>query len=275
MKRDIIIIDNDTCNGCGICVQGCPEGAIQMIDGKARLVGDLYCDGLGACIGTCPQGAITIEKREAEDYDELKVIKNIMKQGIGTVKAHLRHLHDHGQKDYLAAAMSYLQKNNITIKLDEILEPQPCGCPGTAMKHFKKNDTPASAAAASAGSLKSALTQWPIQLKLLNPRAPYFNDADLVIAADCVPFAYPDFHRRYLKNKALVIFCPKLDDAHEMYKDKLTQIIKNNNIKSVAVVHMEVPCCFGTVKLVEEALQQASKNIVIKDYTISVQGEII
>lgn len=275
MKRQIIKIDEEKCNGCGLCVPDCPEGALQIIDGKARLVGELLCDGLGACIGNCPENAISIEEREAEPYNEGKVIENVIKAGKKVIAAHLKHLKDHKQHDYLDTAMNYLKKNNISVpEEDQSKDPIPCGCPGTMMKDFR-SDEKAPDIKTPANIVSSELRQWPVQLQLLSPLAPYFDNADLVIAADCVPFAHADFHRRFLKDKILIIFCPKLDNVLDLYLQKLTTIIRDNNIKSITMVHMEVPCCYGVVKLVEEAVSNSGKNLIIKDYTVSIQGQII
>ena len=275
MKRKIIKIDEDKCNGCGACVPNCPEGALQIIDGKARLVGELLCDGLGACIGKCPLGAITVEEREAEEYDEKKVIENVIKAGPETIKAHLKHLKDHNQDKDLKQAMEVLKKKKINISLEEDNNKgkMHAGCPGTRMMDFRSEH--GGSLTSAGGPINSELRQWPIQLQLVSPGAPYFKDADLVIAADCVPFAYGDFHRKFLKNKALVLFCPKLDTVLEEYIEKLSVIFKENNIKSITLVHMEVPCCYGLVQVVEEALKKSGKNIIIKDYTISIKGEIV
>jgi len=274
-KRKIIKIDETKCNGCGQCIPNCPEGALQIIDGKARLVSDLACDGLGACIGHCPEGAIEIEEREAQAYDEIKVMETIVKQGENTIRAHLTHLKEHGQEEYLKQAEDYLEKKDIPIpKEDQKEESLPCGCPGTMMKDFR-DEKPKAAEEAVITTGQSQLQQWPIQLQLLTPIAPYFKDANLVIAADCVPFTYPNFHDRFLKDKILIILCPKLDQVLDKYIEKLKAIFTHNNIKSITLVHMEVPCCFGLVQLVEKALKESGKNIVVKEYTISIKGEII
>jgi NAD-dependent dihydropyrimidine dehydrogenase PreA subunit len=263
MKRSVINIDDEKCNGCGLCIPNCPEGAIQIIDGKARLVSDLFCDGLGACIGHCPEGAITVEEREAGPYDECSVMENVVKGGARVTKAHLKHLKDHGEHEYLRQALVYLREKGIDIPGMKEAAPRAeafGGCPGARTMDFRK----------SAGS---ALRQWPVQLQLVNVNASYFQDADLVIAADCVPFAQADFHERFLRHRALIIFCPKLDRMPEAYIEKLADILRSNRVKSVTVVHMEVPCCFGLRKLVEEALRRSGKNIEFKDYTISIKGE--
>ena len=222
-KRKIVHIDEEKCTGCGDCIPNCAEGALQIIDGKAKLVKEIYCDGLGACLGHCPEDAITIEEKEADSFNE------------EATKKHLDDMKKEKNKDL------------------------PCGCPGTAVKSFKK--------------FKSELTQWPVQLMLVPVEAPFLKDRDLLIAADCVPFSYPDFHQDYLKDKALVIGCPKLDAA-TIYEEKLAEIFKRNNIKSITVLHMEVPCCFGLVRIVKEALRLSGKKIPFKEVTIGIKGDV-
>jgi len=278
MKRKIIKIDENLCNGCGICMPNCPEGALQMIDGKARLVSDLFCDGLGACIGHCPQGAIAIEEREAEDYDERKVMGNIIKQGENTIKAHLKHLKEHNQTEYFNQAIEFLKVNNIKNPLD--LEKQKedsgkfcpfSGCPGSRIIDFnEKKDKSTSKAVKSNPELR----QWPVQLMLVPPTAPYLKDSDLLITADCVPFAYPGFHQDFLKVRVLLVGCPKLDDT-DYYKEKLVHIFKLNNIKTITCVHMEVPCCFGLEHIIKSALKEAGTNTTYKDITIGIKGDIL
>jgi NAD-dependent dihydropyrimidine dehydrogenase PreA subunit len=280
LKRKIINIDENKCTGCKLCIPNCPEGALQIIDGKARLVSDLLCDGLGACIGYCPEGAINIEEREAEEYDEYKTMENIVKAGPNTIKAHINHLRDHGQKEYLKQALDYLQKNKIAVPEDAPAIKGHAhaggGCPGMKVVDFRGNkQTAKSNSGTGEFMINSELTQWPVQLKLLNPLAPYFDNRDLLVAADCVPFTYANFHQKFLKDKALIVFCPKLDQAQEAYVEKLTAILKNNNVKSITIVRMEVPCCYGTVQVVEDAVKKSGKTIIIKEYTISLKGEII
>ncbi len=238
MKRSIVRIDEDKCNGCGVCVPSCHEGAIRIVNGKARLAADALCDGLGACLGECPRGAIAIEEREADKFSEEKV------------KMH---------------------------KETEARKPMACGCPGSMTQDFRGRSPAGSCVKPEAGSgpLLSELMQWPVQLRLLDPHAPFFKDADLVVSADCVPFTYADFHRKFLKGKVLVVFCPKLDEDLEGYVAKLTGIFQVNNIRSVTMVRMEVPCCGGTVSLVEDAVRRSGRGIVLKEYTISLRGEII
>ncbi len=273
MKRKVIKIDEEKCNGCGICIPDCPEGALQVIDGKARLISDLYCDGLGACLKACPVGAMEIEEREAEAYDEYRVMENVVKGGVNVIKAHLKHLKEHGEEGFYAQAVDYLNKNNIEIP--EFEDKLPCGCPGTMMKDLRSSHSCPGEKTNTVISAQSELNNWPIQLKLLNPHAPYLKDANLVIAADCTAFAYPNFHHKFLKGKILTMFCPKLDEDLTSYIDKLAQIFKTQNIQSVYIVHMEVPCCGGVENVVREAMIKANKNITIKDYTVSIKGELI
>ena len=275
-KRNIVIINEGKCNGCGLCIANCPEGALQIIDGKLHLISDMFCDGLGACIGHCPEGAITIEEREAETYDEEKVMSNIVKQGENVIKAHLKHLRSHGQQKLFAQAISFLNDKNIGIA-EEIISggkgPLPCGCPSTMMKDFRDSSMDEAIMPVNAG--ESQLRQWPLQLALINPDVPYLQTADIVVAADCVSFSYANLHERFLKNKALIIFCQKLDHNLDMYKEKLRIIFCDNNARSVTTIHMEVPCCSGIVRLTETAIRDSAKNIVIKEYTISIHGKII
>ncbi len=274
-KRKIIKIDEDKCNGCGLCIPNCPEGALQLIDDKARLISDLFCDGLGACIGHCPEGAITIEEREAEPYNEKRVMENIAKQGKNTIKAHLEHLKEHGENIYLNEAIQALKDKGIEVP---DLEKGPAGahthhgdsseCPGSKRVELR----PKAGKDKPGAKGMPQLRQWPVQIMLVRPSAPYLNNADLLIAADCVPFAYADFHRDLLKGKVLLVGCPKLDDIG-FYKDRFTEIFKNNHIKSVTYAHMEVPCCSGMIKAVESAISLSGKKIPFKEITISIKGE--
>ena len=279
-KRKIIRIEEEKCDGCGLCIPDCPEGALQIIDGKARLISDLFCDGLGACLGSCPQDAITIEEREAEEYNERKVMRNIARQGKNVIKAHLEHLKEHGQSEYLNQATNFLKERNIEVPLKE--EPLRSGdkhmsvfsgCPGSKVMDFReKAEITEKKKTISKGI--SELRQWPIQIMLVPSIAPYLKDAHLLIAADCVPFTYADFHDRLLKGKILLVGCPKLDDV-EFYKEKITQILKDNNIKSITCVHMEVPCCFGLVSIVKSAISASGMDIPFKEVTVSIKGEEI
>lgn len=275
MKRSIIRINEEKCNGCGLCVPSCHEGAIRIINGKARLAADSLCDGLGACLGECPQGAIAIEEREADVYNEIEALENIMKQGPQAVAGHLKHLADHGQTEYTKEAEDYLKRRG---EMDGKHKHQPtaCGCPGSQAQDFRGDvAAPVVKPEGVAGPLASELRQWPLQLRLLNPLAPYFKDADLVVSADCVAFTYADFHRKFLKGRTLVVFCPKLDEDLEQYVERLTEVFKSNDIRSVTIVRMEVPCCGGTLQVVEDAVRRSGKGIVLKEYTISLRGEII
>ena len=275
MKRDIIKIDEDKCTGCGLCVPGCPEGALQIIDGKARLISDLFCDGLGACIGECPEGAIMIEKREADPYDEKKVMENIIKQGPNTIKAHLVHLKEHNEKELLREAMTVLKDNKIPIP-EEIESsshthsPVTCGCPGSKIMQFgdDKSDK-------QAGDVSSQLRQWPVQLHLVSPLAPYYQGADVVLAADCTAYALGDFHQRFMKGKGLAIACPKLDEGQEIYAAKLKALIDDAKINTLTVVIMEVPCCGGLIQLAKQALESAERKIPIKKIVVSIKGRIL
>lgn len=273
MKRKIIRIDEAKCNGCGVCIPDCPEGALQLIDGKARLVSDLFCDGLGACIKACPTGAMTTEEREAEPYDEYKVMENVVKGGVNVIKAHLSHLKDHRQDEFFTQAVDFLKKNGFEVP---VLEEKPlaCGCPGMMQKDLSRIKK-AALQQPQAANIQSELNNWPIQLKLLNPNAPYLKNADLLIAADCTAFAYANFHQKFIKNKVLIMFCPKLDNDLQVYVDKLAAIFETQDINSVTIVHMEVPCCGGVEMIVKEALIQSGKNIIMKDYTVSLTGELI
>jgi ferredoxin len=292
MKRTIIRIDEDLCNGCEACVQGCHEGALQMIDGKARMVSELFCDGLGACIGDCPVGAISLEEREAETYDEIATLQRMIPKGERTIIAHLKHLKDHGETDYLKQAVTFLRANNININFAEVhnhggagcaskpaAKPQGGGCPGSQEVSFANQKPAANFRMASVVSKPaentSQLRQWPVQLHLLNPEAQYFRNADVVLAADCVPFSFPDFHNRYLAGKTLAIACPKLDSNKEAYVEKIKTMIQCSNINTLTVVIMEVPCCGGLLRLAQQAVVDSEKRIPVKLVIISIRGEVL
>jgi len=239
--RNMVRIDEEKCTGCGLCIIACAEGALKIVDGKAKLISDNYCDGLGACLGECPEGAITIEKREAEDFDEEAVEEHLKsKQSAPTIQ----HVH-----------------------------PAHQSCPSTQVMQFER-DLPEKRTVDVPEKRESMLSQWPVQLTLVPPNASFFENADLLITADCVPFAYANFHNDFLKGRTLVIGCPKLDDAAS-YKEKLTEIFKHSNIRSVTVVNMEVPCCFGLYHLVKEALNSSGKEISLKQEIISAKGDKI
>jgi Pyruvate/2-oxoacid:ferredoxin oxidoreductase delta subunit len=244
--RHIVKIDESKCDGCGLCVTACAEGAIQIIDGKARLVSETYCDGLGACLGHCPQDAITIEQREAAEFDE-------------------------------AATEAYL-KTLQAGKAESVSQPKAAReggfvCPGARMMQLNQAAAAKSNSTTQAGDRPSQLAQWPVQLHLVSPTAPYFAGADLVLTADCVPFAMADFHETLLAGRAIAIACPKLDDTSP-YVEKLAELIKHNNLKRLTVVHMEVPCCTGLVRIAQQAMAQAQVDVPFRDVTISLQGQI-
>lgn len=275
-KRQMVRIDESKCDGCGNCVTGCHEGALQVIDGKARLISDLLCDGLGACIGECPQGAITVEERLAEPYDERKVMEGMVPLGPNTVKAHLKHLVDHGQKAFVKQALDYLKEKNIPNPLEEEMKKEhkhgePCGCPGGRAMDFRG---PAADAESGDPAARSQLRQWPVQLHLASPMAPYFQKADLVVAADCTAFAYGNFHNDFIKGKAIVIACPKLDDGQELYVEKLQGLIEDAKINTLTVVTMEVPCCGGLLAMVKRASAASSRKVPVKHVVIGIQGGI-
>ncbi len=282
MKRKIISIDENKCTGCGQCIPDCPEGALQLIDGKAWLVSDLFCDGLGACIGTCPEGAISVIEREAGAYDEKAVMETIVRQGEPVIRAHLEHLAGHGQMELYHQAIDYLKGHRLAIpehktaegpfKPREHSKPDFASCPGSAARNIARGTR--SGPPQPSGATSSELRQWPIQLKLLNAAAPYFENADLLVSADCVPFAYAGFHQELLRGKILIMFCPKLDTDIDGYITKLTEILALHAIKSITVVHMEVPCCSGVRYMVDQALEQSGKTVTVKDLTITISGEL-
>lgn len=278
MKRQIITIDERRCTGCAECIPACPEGALQVIDGKARLVSDLFCDGLGACIGHCPTGAMQVESREAEPYDERRVMaESIVKGGTNVIAAHLRHLEEHGESGYLRTALDYLSEQGIANPLEARATASPAhhagGCPGSRMMDFSEQvrATPVT----SATAVPSALRQWPIQLHLITPIAPYFRGSDLLLAADCVAFAMGGFHGEMLNGRTLAIACPKLDTGMDRYIEKLTALIDMAGIASITVAIMEVPCCGGLTALVHQALDRASRKVPLRKIVVSVTGEVL
>lgn len=274
-KRKIIKIDIYKCTGCGKCIPECPEGAIQIIDGKARLISDLFCDGLGACLGSCPEGAITIEEREAVSYDEKKVMENIAKQGENTIIAHLKHLKEHEQTEYLKQALDFLREKKIRIPEEFIKEKKghkiPTGCPGMKVLEFGEE----SQQTLPSGKQPSALRQWPIQLHLVSPLAPYFQEADVLISADCVAYSLGNFHSDYLRGKALAIACPKLDTEKDIYIEKIKALADEAKINTLTVMIMEVPCCGGLLSLTKQALSQAKRKIPLKCSIVSLKGEVL
>jgi len=298
MKRTIIKIDETLCNGCEACVQGCHEGALQMIEGKARMVSELFCDGLGACIGECPVGAIELEEREAEPYDEIATLKRMIPKGEKTIIAHLKHLKEHGETDFLKQGMGYLQANEIQIDFAQVHNHNGAGCTSKPLTSSENKSHVGSGCPGSreisfgkakpiAASFKMAnnatpfsenpsqLRQWPVQLHLLNPEAAYFRSADVVLAADCVAFSYADFHNRFLAGKTLAIACPKLDSNKEAYVEKLKIMILRSNINTLTVVIMEVPCCGGLLSLAQKAVVDSGRKIPVKLVIVGIKGEIL
>lgn len=266
MKRKIIRIDDDKCTGCGDCIPNCPEGAIQLIDNKARLISDLFCDGLGACLGHCPEGAIEIEEREAEPYDEAQVMINIINQGPNVVRAHLDHLREHGETELLSQALAVLEKRG---------QRQPsAGCPGSRSISLQSPAKPRPASG-PATDIASELTHWPVQLHLISPRAPHFADSHFLLAADCVAYAVGDFHRKHLAGRTLAIACPKLDGGQEVYAAKLRALLEDAGIRSITVLIMEVPCCMGLYRLVQQVASESPRQTPVSCKVISVRGEVV
>ena len=287
MIREIVKIDENLCNGCGDCVPNCHEGALQIIEGKARLISELMCDGLGACLGHCPQGAITIEKREADEYDEVTVISQMIKSGKATVFAHLKHLQEHGENEFLNQALTYIKANReaMPFKISEVHEllhgekehkhenaGAGCGCAGSAPQSF---NVAGIKMAVPVGKVPSELTQWPVQMHLINPAASYFNGADLLVAADCAAFAYGNFHNEFIKGRKMVIACPKLDQGKDIYIQKLTRLIDEARVNTITVVIMEVPCCGGLSQIVQMATRSASRKVPVKEVVIGIKGEVL
>lgn len=274
-KRKIIKINEEKCNGCGVCIPNCPEGAIKVIDGKARLISDIFCDGLGACIGHCPQDAISTEEREAEEYSERKTMDNIVKAGKNTIIAHLKHLKEHGQIEYYNQAMDVLKEKKIEIDLEDESTDKKCtysSCPGSKVIDFsnenEKKDT-------KKIDYKSQLRQWPIQLHLVSPNAPYFLSKDVILVADCVGYSIANFHENYLKNRSISIACPKLDSNIDIYLSKLISLIDDAKINTLTVMIMEVPCCSGLLNLAKKASIEARRKIPIKSIIVSIKGDIL
>jgi ferredoxin len=255
VKRQIITIDEEKCDGCGNCVPACVEGALQVIDGKARLVKESYCDGLGACLGDCPQDALHVTTLEVEAYDEPAVLVYLQQAAPETVERHVEHLRAHGmQSSYVPAA-----------------NPQPAAiplCASVQMKVWDEGSTPKDEPGQS--RVKSELRQWPVQLHLVPVRAPYFQGAELTLIADCVPFANPNMHADLLRDSAIAVGCPKLVDG-QAYINKVTQILQSNDIRSLKVAYMEVPCCRGLVFIAQQALALSGKDIPFTTEIVSIQ----
>lgn len=259
MKRKIIEIDEAKCNGCGLCIPGCKEGALQIIDGKAKLVADVYCDGLGACLGECPQGALKVVERDTVAYDEAKTNEHLKRLGRPTVGHGGGHGHDAGHQHGHGHSHGHGHGHG-------------GGCPGSAQRQFNR-PTPA-AASCTTGDSPSELGHWPVQLMLIPPHAPFLQGAEIVLCADCVPFAFPDLHSQYLRNKAVLVGCPKLDDLG-YYEEKLAAIFQQANPKSVTVLRMEVPCCGGLVSAAQSAYATARATFPLEAHIFGIQGGII
>ena len=290
MIREVVKIDENLCNGCGLCVPGCHEGALQIIDGKARLISDLMCDGLGACLGHCPQEAISIEKREAESYDEPKVMEMMVGKGKNTVIAHLKHLKEHQEIEYLKEGVGYLREHEgaLAFNLQEVISEvhqqgsNGChsgGCPGSAEREIKRSQpvfAPVNKPEISGTvNYTSELRQWPVQLHLLNPQAPYLRNSDILIAADCTAYAVGNFHQKFLTGKSLAIACPKLDSDMDQYLNKITAMIDYSAINTITVMIMEVPCCGGLLRLVQQAVSAARRKVPVKVIVVSIEGSIM
>ncbi len=278
MKRKVVKIDEEKCNGCGVCIPNCPEGAIQINNGKARLVGESLCDGLGACVGHCPEGAITVENREADAYDERRVMENVFQEGEGVVVSHLKHLEEHQQHESLHKALEFLNERNLpavlsSTPLSSRQYTHSSGCPGTRPVEFVRPSSGCSEAPNS--GCRSELTQWPIQLHLISPIAPHFQGREVVLAADCVAYAMGDFHGDYLKGHALTIACPKLDEGQGRYLEKITALIEQAQIKTLTVLIMQVPCCQGLLRLAQVANSRSSRKVPLKSVVVSLRGEVL
>jgi NAD-dependent dihydropyrimidine dehydrogenase PreA subunit len=244
MKRKIIKIDEEKCTGCGLCVPGCAEEALKIVDGKAKLVKDIYCDGLGACIGECPEGALSIEEREADPFDEKKVQEAIALEKGKTAQQHLHVMSEAGT------------------------------CPGSTHTVFERKDQVVPGKVQTV-IRPSELTHWPVQLHLINPAADFFQGKDVVLAADCVAFTLGDFHERYLKGKSLAIACPKLDDGLDEYVEKIRRMVDEARINTLTVVMKKVPCCRGLMQIAQAALQKSARKVPLKAVVISIQGDVL
>lgn len=276
MLRNIITIDEEKCDGCGDCVTGCVEGALQIIDGKARLISEMYCDGLGACIGNCHVNAISVVQKECEAYDEIKTLHNIMPHGRATVIAHLKHLLKHGELKYLDIGLEYLKNTDLAITKEELIEPKTPSEPKTVQAvTAKASSCGCSDMSCSDDAEESNLTNWPIQMHLVNPMSDMFAGKDILIAADCVPFAFRNFHEVFLKDKPVIIACPKLDSNKESYYNKLITLLTDNPVNSLTVVVMEVPCCSGLVHLVKQAIDHSGSDVPFTYKVVGIEGTLL
>jgi len=267
MLRKIVQIDEARCDGCGECIPACAEGAIALVNGKARLSSDVLCDGLGACLGECPQGAITVVERDAAAFDEAAVKAHLERRGLPA---------EHGRAPAAPPSLAAPARPRLAVVSDQAPHGGG-GCPGSRPMTLPRRSLPVAASAAGpslpAAGAQSRLGQWPVQLHLVPVNAPYFRGADLLVAADCVPFAHPRFHEDFLDGKALVVGCPKLDDLGA-YVEKLERILASNEIRSVTVVRMEVPCCGGISMAAHRALSASGKQIPVRDVVVGVDGGV-
>ncbi|ABR47573.1 4Fe-4S ferredoxin, iron-sulfur binding domain protein [Alkaliphilus metalliredigens QYMF] len=264
--RQILKIDEEKCDGCGLCIPNCAEGAMQIVDGKVKLIDDKYCDGLGACLGHCPQDALELIEREAPEYDEEAVIELLASQGKTFTPQH----NETTEKEAHGGPHGHTHEEE---KKGHDHGGHGCGCPGNQMMQFDQEEEKAETVESNDVEIqiKSQLKQWPVQLKLVSPNAPYFHQADLLVTADCVPVAFPNYHLDLLKGKAVAVGCPKLDDVN-FYVDKLAQMIELNDFKSITVAYMEVPCCQGIVWAVEEAIKKSGRTVPLNKVKIGLQG---
>lgn len=300
MERDVIEINEDLCTGCGNCVPNCHQGALQVVDGKVRLLSDLFCEGLGACVGHCPTGAMKVTRREAEPYDEVQVMEKMLKGGPAVVRAHMQHLSDHRQDALLARAREILVARGIADPLaagetarpgmdirmasrpgtgtEESANQGGGGCPGSRARMLRTGpalagqDMGGSSSAPGSAPLAGELRQWPVQFHLLNPQAPFFAGAHVLLAADCTAFAAGNFHRDYLKGKILAIACPKLDEGQESYVDKIAALADHSGIETLTVLIMEVPCCSGLARLAKAGLERARRKVPMKLIVLDLEG---
>jgi ferredoxin len=278
MKRKIITIDEKKCDGCGLCVPECKEGAIKIIDGKAKLVEDFFCDGLGACLGYCPQNAISIEEKETVPYSESKVLEVLLKESPADILGHLEHLIEHNEKGYLEEAVKFLKEKNFPLPVLNIQQHSNHhngeGCPGSRVIDRKSEATPVAVAESSA-QLQSELKQWPIQLHLVRPDAPYFKNSELVIMSTCGPLASPEVHPKYLRGRSVVVACPKLDRT-EPYLEKLTDIFRIGQTPKAIVVIMQVPCCRGLSSMTQQAAEASgNENLVVEEHILTLEGNLL
>ena len=277
MVRRVIEIDEEACIGCGLCANACHEGAIGMVNGKAKLMRDDYCDGFGDCLPACPVDAIKFIEREAAAYDEAAVLAaKKAKETADKLSSAMSSIKNNNAKSKNEMKDNFTDANGNYSKHRDADMVEPCGCPGTRAQtiiHDNSDDNSCNVNNNVSEKIQSELTQWPVQIQLLPVTAPFYNNANLLIAADCTAYAYGDFHRKFVKNRVVLVGCPKLDDAD--YQSKLTAIISQNDIKSVTIVRMEVPCCGGLENAAKEALKASDKFIPWQTVTISTDGRIL